>query len=127
MTSVDKIKYSDICAAFLTAYSASKTSLVCCSSVNSSNPEFINFIAGEGGVVDLYANAGISGLRLDVVDELDPTLVRALRKQLKNHTPEQAKELVKETIMKMKEKGEIYDEGSIIGGRKVIGKKRSDR
>ena len=27
--------------------------------------------------------------------------------QLKNHTPEQAKELVKETIMKMKEKGEI--------------------
>ena len=58
--------------------------------VNSSNPEFINFIAGEGGVVDLYANAGISGLRLDVVDELDPTLVRALRKQLKNHTPDAA-------------------------------------
>ena len=58
--------------------------------VNSSNPAFIDFVAGEDGVAALYAKAGISGLRLDVVDELDPTLVRALRTRLKAQNPDTA-------------------------------------
>lgn len=56
--------------------------------VYSDNPDYIHFVAGEGGVMDTYQKAGVSGFRLDVVDELAPTLVRAMRARLKENNPD---------------------------------------
>ena len=58
--------------------------------VNSSNPEYIRFITGEGGVADTYLSAGVSGFRLDVADELYEGLLRALRKRVKSVSCENA-------------------------------------
>lgn len=57
-------------------------------SVHSDNPEYIDFIAGQNGVMDTYQKAGVSGFRLDVVDELAPDLVRAMRARLKANNPD---------------------------------------
>lgn len=56
--------------------------------VYSDNPDYIHFVTGEGGVMDTYQRAGVSGFRLDVVDELAPTLVRAMRARLKTNDPD---------------------------------------
>jgi hypothetical protein len=56
--------------------------------VYSDNLDYINFVAGEGGVMDTYQKAGVSGFRLDVVDELSPKLVRAMRARLKSNDPD---------------------------------------
>ena len=56
--------------------------------VYSDNPDYINFIAGKGGVMDTYQKAGVSGFRLDVVDELSPKLVREMRARLKGNNPD---------------------------------------
>lgn len=58
--------------------------------VNSADPSYIHFIAGDGGVVDTYMQAGASGFRLDVVDELNAGLVRNIRRQIKKTSPETA-------------------------------------
>lgn len=58
--------------------------------VDSSNPSYIRFIAGEGGVADTYLSAGISGFRLDVADELHETLLRELRARVKGASRENA-------------------------------------
>lgn len=58
--------------------------------VNSAEPSYIRFIAGEDGVIDTYMQAGASGFRLDVVDELNVALLRDIRKQIKKRSPETA-------------------------------------
>ncbi len=58
--------------------------------VDSSNPAYVRFIAGDGGVADTYLSAGVSGFRLDVADELHPTLLRELRKRVKGVSCENA-------------------------------------
>ena len=58
--------------------------------VDSSNPDYIRFITGKGGVADTYISLGISGFRLDVADELHPDLLRALRRCLKRSSHENA-------------------------------------
>ena len=52
-------------------------------SVDSANADYRTFIAGEGGVVDTYMHAGVSGFRLDVADELAPVLIRDIRARIK--------------------------------------------
>lgn len=58
--------------------------------VNSADPSYIRFIAGENGVVDTYMQAGASGFRLDVADELNQTLLQDIRRQIKKRSPETA-------------------------------------
>ena len=52
--------------------------------VNEDNPDYLNFITGENGVIDYYTKLGIGGWRLDVVDELPQKFVQAIRTAAKN-------------------------------------------
>ncbi|MBP5467114.1 MAG: glycoside hydrolase family 13 protein [Clostridia bacterium] len=52
--------------------------------VNKRNPDYINYICGENGVIGHYLKFGVKGLRLDVVDELPAQFVRALRQSVKS-------------------------------------------
>lgn len=54
---------------------------------NKDNAEFINFITGENGVLSRYVKLGIGGWRLDVVDELPPHFVKAIRDRVKKDNP----------------------------------------
>ena len=45
---------------------------------------FIDFIAGDNGVLDYYTKLGVGGWRLDVVDELSSKFVKNIRKAVKN-------------------------------------------
>ena len=47
--------------------------------VNEDNPDYVNFITGENGVIDFYTRLGIGGWRLDVVDELPSFIVEKIR------------------------------------------------
>lgn len=51
-------------------------------------PSCRNFFLGDGGVIDRYASMGISGFRLDVVDELPDTFVSGLKERLSRSNPE---------------------------------------
>ena len=53
--------------------------------VRSDCEEFQNFIAGEGGVIDKLFDAGVSGLRLDVVDELTDSFTKKISNRVKLH------------------------------------------
>lgn len=55
---------------------------------NKENEEFINFVTGENGVLSRYLNLGIGGWRLDVVDELPPHFVKAIRNRVKTENPD---------------------------------------
>ncbi len=46
--------------------------------VNSRLPSYMNYIAGEGGIIDKWTSLGVSGWRLDVVDELSDEFVQAI-------------------------------------------------
>lgn len=46
--------------------------------VNSRDRSYIDYISGDGGIIDTYTSAGVSGWRLDVVDELSDEFVDAL-------------------------------------------------
>lgn len=46
--------------------------------VDSRDPSYIKYISGEGGIIDTYTSDGVSGWRLDVVDELSDEFVDAL-------------------------------------------------
>lgn len=46
--------------------------------VNSRDPDYVDYINGEDGIIDTYTSMGISGWRLDVVDELSDGFVEAL-------------------------------------------------
>lgn len=45
---------------------------------NGKSPEWIKYICGENGVIDLWFSLGIDGLRLDVEDELDNEFVKQI-------------------------------------------------
>ena len=47
------------------------------------NPAFIDFITGEGGVLEKWFACGIGGIRLDVADELPDKFIDALYKKVK--------------------------------------------
>jgi len=51
--------------------------------VKSECESFRDYILGDGGVVDKYMQMGISGFRLDVVDELSDIFIENLRDKLK--------------------------------------------
>lgn len=40
------------------------------------------YISGDGGVIEKYANLGIAGFRLDVVDELSDAFIESIKKRL---------------------------------------------
>ncbi len=46
--------------------------------VNSRDKSYIDYISGGSGIIDTYTSAGVSGWRLDVVDELSDEFVDAL-------------------------------------------------
>ena len=48
----------------------------------------IHYAAFTGYETDTYQKAGVAGFRLDVVDELSPELVRAMRARLKANNPD---------------------------------------
>ena len=54
--------------------------------VNEDDLSYRRFIFGEGGVVDRWTSAGISGIRLDVSDELPDSFIRQMRETLKRKT-----------------------------------------
>lgn len=51
-------------------------------------PSYVDFIAGENGVLAHWARAGATSWRLDVADELPDEFIRILRKRLKQLDPE---------------------------------------
>lgn len=51
--------------------------------INECDESYINYITGENGVIDYYTKLGVSGWRLDVVDELPSSFVKKIRKALK--------------------------------------------
>lgn len=64
------------------------------------NEEFLNFIAGENGVLEKYIKMGIGGVRLDVVDELPTRFVRKIR------------DIVKKTDNEAVIIGEVWEDAS---------------
>ncbi len=52
--------------------------------INEANEDYINFITGKNGVIDYYTRLGISGWRLDVVDELPSKFVKSIRNAVKS-------------------------------------------
>ncbi len=55
--------------------------------INEANPDYVNYITGENGVLDKYTKMGIGGWRLDVVDELPADFVRKIRNSVKHANP----------------------------------------
>ncbi len=51
---------------------------------NESNPQFINYIAGENGVAHKWLSSGADGFRLDVADELPDEFLDAFCKSVKS-------------------------------------------
>ncbi len=56
--------------------------------VNETAPDYLNFITGEGGVLQTWQNRGASGWRLDVADELPDAFLDALRVRVKETDPD---------------------------------------
>lgn len=52
---------------------------------NGYNPEWQNYIYGEGGVIDKWFSLGIDGLRLDVADELTDEFIENIRVAVKRN------------------------------------------
>lgn len=52
---------------------------------NKQNPNFRNFICGNGGVIDTWLSLGASGFRLDVADELPDDFIAEIRTAIKKH------------------------------------------
>lgn len=53
--------------------------------VNELHPSYLDFICGEGGVIDYWMELGASGFRLDVADELPDGFIDQVRKAVKRH------------------------------------------
>lgn len=51
-------------------------------SINQNCQDFQNYIAGENGVLEKYLKLGISGVRLDVVDEISDDFVQKIEKKV---------------------------------------------
>lgn len=56
--------------------------------VRSGEPSYIDYLCGEGGVLQKYLRAGAAGFRLDVADELDERLLTAIRARVKKENPD---------------------------------------
>ena len=56
--------------------------------VNEENPEYLDFITGENGVIRKWLRLGASGWRLDVADELPDVFIDALTKAAKAEKPD---------------------------------------
>lgn len=56
--------------------------------VKENNPQYTEFICGEGGVLDLWFSLGASGFRLDVADELPDEFLDNLRTAVKRNGEE---------------------------------------
>ena len=53
--------------------------------VNEETPSFVEFITGEGGVIDTWLRRGAAGFRLDVADELPDDFIEKIRAAVKAH------------------------------------------
>ena len=53
--------------------------------VREENPDYQNFICGEGGVIDTWMKLGAAGSRLDVADELPDFFIERIRQAVKAH------------------------------------------
>ena len=51
--------------------------------VQETNPDYLNYICGEGGVLEYWLSLGAAGFRLDVADELPDKFLTALRTRVK--------------------------------------------
>ena len=51
--------------------------------LDKTNPDYVDFITGENGIIEKYTEMGIGGWRLDVVDELPDEFVKKIRRALK--------------------------------------------
>lgn len=56
--------------------------------VNELAPSFLEYITGEGGIVEKYLKLGADGYRLDVADELPDDFITALQRRVKKVKPE---------------------------------------
>ena len=56
--------------------------------VNELTPSYVDFIAGENGVLKKWADCGATDWRLDVADELPDEFIRILRKAIKKNDPQ---------------------------------------
>ena len=53
--------------------------------VEEMDPGYVEFITGEGGVIDTWMKRGASGFRLDVADELPDAFIEKVRTAVKRH------------------------------------------
>lgn len=53
--------------------------------VEEDDPLYVDFITGEGGVIDTWLSRGASGFRLDVADELPDGFIEHIRRAVKRH------------------------------------------
>ena len=56
--------------------------------VNENSPSYVEFVCGEGGVIDTWLKLGASGFRLDVADELPDGFIEKIRAAVKAHGPD---------------------------------------
>ncbi len=56
--------------------------------VNEEDPGYVEFITGNGGVLDLWLSLGADGVRLDVADELPDSFLDRIRQCVKKHGEE---------------------------------------
>lgn len=56
--------------------------------VKETEPDYLNFITGRGGVLEKWLSLGVSGFRLDVADELPDEFLDALYKTVKANSPD---------------------------------------
>ena len=52
------------------------------------SPAWLNYITGENGIIDMWFELGIDGLRLDVADELTDNFIFNIRKAVKRNKPD---------------------------------------
>ncbi len=56
--------------------------------VNETEPTFVGFITGEGGVIDKWMGLGADGFRLDVADELPDSFIEHVRRAVRRNKPD---------------------------------------
>ena len=54
----------------------------------STTPSYVDFVTGEGGVIDTWLRRGAAGFRLDVADELPDSFIEKVRAAVKRVGPE---------------------------------------
>lgn len=59
-------------------------------SISHQSEDFQNYIAGDGGVIEKYLKQGVSGVRLDVVDEISDAFVKKIRNKVSSFGEDKA-------------------------------------